>query len=315
LSLAASGVAAAALAGAAWGVSQSQAAVAGEPSPPARTVSESARDVQAALFVDRLSAASGRSLTMLAAQVADPRVNPPGTGSATVAGAAAASEAYDETLAELTEAEEAAAAGLAETEEELRLAEGERDKAAAELANEEAAAAAAVDAAIEAAIEAARAQSFDDIDDLLVGGGAEAAGPVLEGVATNTTEVLALVRKHFPADEVGNAMAVARCESGHANRVSSPNGNGTRDFGVFQLNDGGTIQAALRSAGVAFSDIADARSKALDPAMNVRLAREIWDSRGWQPWVCAAKIKVVAGLYQRAPGPMYGQFDELGRAL
>ncbi len=46
----------------------------------------------------------------------------------------------------------------------------------------------------------------------------------------------------------------------------------------------------------------------------MRAAHAIWESRGWQPWVCAAKLKIVAGLYQRAPGPMSGKYDDYGRA-
>ncbi len=96
--------------------------------------------------------------------------------------------------------------------------------------------------------------------------------------------------------------------------MGAANSNGTRDFGVFQINDGGTLQAALRRIGVGFSDISDARAKAMQADLNVRMARAIWDSRGWQPWVCAAKLKVVAGLYQRNPGPMAGKYDDYGRA-
>jgi hypothetical protein len=123
-----------------------------------------------------------------------------------------------------------------------------------------------------------------------------------------------VVRKYFPADQVSNAMAVARCESGHANRVGEPNDNGTRDFGVFQVNDGGTLQAALKRIGVKFSDVDEARKKALSTVINVRAARAIWETRGWQPWVCAAKLQIVAGPYQRNPGPMAGKYDEYGRA-
>jgi hypothetical protein len=282
-----------------------------QPAPVPATIPTAARDAQAALFVGRLSAASGRSLEMLAAQVTDALADPMEELAPTVTGATQASEKYAETLAQLDEAEQAAAEQLAQTEEDVLRAEAERDQAAQDLAQEEAEAARQVDAAIEAAISAARAQSTASIDDLAFGGG---GGTIPQGAGTSTGEVLALVRKYFPADQVGNAMAVARCESGHANRVSKPNGNGSRDFGVFQINDGGTIQAALRRLGVRFSDISDARAKALDPAMNVRMARTIWESRGWQPWVCAAKLKIVAGLYQRAPGPMDGKFDEVGRA-
>jgi hypothetical protein len=285
---------------------------AGQSAPVPVTIPKAARDAQATLFVDRLSAASGRSLAMLTAQVADSLSGPLEELAPTTTGATKASEKYAETLAKLDEAEQAAADQLAQTEEDVLRAEAERDQAAQDLAEEEAAAARQVDAAIEAAISAARAQSMASIDSFALGGG---GGTIPQGAGTSTGEVLELVRKHFPADEVGNSMAVARCESGHANRVSKPNGNGSRDFGVFQINDGGTIQAALRRLGIGFSDISDARAKALDPALNVRMARTIWDSRGWQPWVCAAKLKIVAGLYQRAPGPMDGRFDEVGRAL
>ncbi len=192
----------------------------------------------------------------------------------------------------------------------LEVAEAERARAAKDLAKEEADAARAIDAAIEAAIDAARAQAAYTVPL----GGTDSGGAVPVGESTSTAQVLKYVRKYFPANQVGNAMAVSRCESGHANRVSKPNTNGTRDFGVFQVNDGGTLQAALRAIDEPFSGIAQARKKALDTETNVRMARAIWDSRGWQPWTCAAKIQVVAGLYQRTPGPMDGKYDEFGRA-
>jgi hypothetical protein len=294
---------------AAWGQPNSEA-----PAPssgPAR-VPASTLDARAALFVDRLAAASGRSLSSLAASVEHPGVPVVDVASPTVAAATAATDKYAETLAQLSAAEEAAAQQLADTESEVKRAQADRARAAADLAEEEEAAARQVDAALEAAIDAARAQALVRIDDSSIA--APRAG-VPAGASTGSGEVLALVRKHFPSSEVGNAMAVSRCESGHANRVGKANGNGTRDFGVFQINDGGTLQAALRRLGVGFADINAARELALDPAVNVRLARVIFDSRGWQPWVCAAKVGVIAGLYQRAPGPMYGRFDELGRAL
>lgn len=273
-----------------------------------------AKDTHAAIATDRLAAASGRSLSSLAERVAAPVANPLESDAPIVSGAAAASEQYAETLAQLSEAEEAAAEQLALTEEEAAAAEAEREAAADILADEEQSAARAVDAAIDAAIAAAQAQSsYVPYTDDFAFGGSGAAIP--EGRSTSTAEVLQLVSKHFPADQVGNAMAVSRCESGHGNRVSKPNGNGSRDFGVFQINDGGTLQAALRRLGVSYTDISDARAKALDPALNVRMARAIWDSRGWQPWTCAAKLQIVAGLYQRNPGPMAGKYDDYGRAL
>jgi hypothetical protein len=271
-----------------------------------------ALDTRAAVVTDRLAAASGRTLGTLADEVAQPVANPLESHSPTVAGAQAAADKYAETLAQLSEAEAAAAEDLAQTEEDVAAAEKERKKAEKALAEEEAAAAREVDRAIDAAIAAAQAQSayLDVAGDAYGSGG----GSIPSGQSTSTAEVLDLVSRYFPADQVGNAMAVSRCESGHGNRVSKPNGNGSRDFGVFQINDGGTVQAALKKLGISFSSIGDARNKALNPSINVRMARVIWDSRGWQPWTCAAKLQIVAGLYEKAPGPMDGKYDEYGRA-
>ena len=295
----------------AWVNAQVPPAVALQETPAAVPVPAVVLDARAAAVTGRLSAASGRSLQSLGDEVASPVANPLESQAPTVEGAQAATEKYAETLAQLSEAEAAAAEDLALTKDEVAAAEKERRKAATDLAEEEAAAAREVDAAIDAAIAAAQAQS--DYQGALADS-ASSGGGVPSGRSTNAAEVLRLVRKNFPADQVGNAMAVSRCESGHGNRVSKPNGNGSRDFGIFQVNDGGTLQAALKRIGVPFSNISQAREKALNPALNVRMARAIWDSRGWQPWTCAAKLKIVAGLYQSAPGPMDGKYDEYGRA-
>jgi hypothetical protein len=295
------------LAGGAWVNAQAPAAVALEPVSTQLPLPITERSADAKAVTDRLARASGRSMESLAAQMPGAVENPLESEAPTVAGAEAANGEYAETLAALDEAEKAAADQLSLTEEELAQAEKDRAKAAKDLAKEEAAAARAIDAAISSAISAARAQAAYTVP---LGG--DFGGAVPRGGATSTSEVLDLVRANFPADQVGNAMAVSRCESGHGNRVSKPNTNGSRDFGVFQINDGGTLQAALRAIGVGFSDITDARKKALDPAINVRMARAIWDSRGWQPWTCAAKIKIVSGLYKKSPGPMAGKFDDYG---
>jgi hypothetical protein len=132
------------------------------------------------------------------------------------------------------------------------------------------------------------------------------------GPSIHTAAVLALIVEHFPADQIGNAMAVARCESGHSNAIGAANANGTRDWGIFQLNDGGTLQGALRRIGVSFDTTVDAQQLALDAETNVRAARDIYDSRGWAPWVCAQKTGIVASLYTRTSGPMDGRYDERG---
>ena len=141
---------------------------------------------------------------------------------------------------------------------------------------------------------------------------AQAVATIAPSSQINTAGVLALVQRYFPAAEIGNAMAVSRCESGHSNAIGALNSNGTRDWGVFQLNDGGTLQGALRRIGVAFGSTAEAQQLALDAETNVRAARVIWANRGWAPWVCAYKTGVVASLYSRTPGPMAGKYDERG---
>lgn len=302
---------------------------------PGLAVAPAAMDAASGMAATQISGAAGRTLDTVAAQVSDVAL-PTDQDPETAGGQADASTDYAEILAELEEAERAAAQQLAISEQEAATAQEERKRAEKELASEEAAAAKEIDNAIAAAITAAEAQTTADGAIALVDPTVPAADPAAGGTATvpspadqpatsggavptsgaaiDTAGVLALVRKYFPANEVGNAMAVARCESGHRNLVGAVNGNGTRDFGVFQINDGGTLQAALRRINEPYSTITQAREKALNAELNVRMSRVLWDSRGWQPWVCAAKMKVVSGLYQRSPGPMYGKYNDLGQA-
>jgi hypothetical protein len=295
----------------AWVNSQTPAAVALEPAAAQPSLPASAWNEHAVAVTARLALASGRSIQALADELPDPvAANPLESEAPTVAGAEAAGGEYAETLAALDEAEAAAAEQLSQTKKDLARAEKARKQASEDLAREEEAAARQIDAAIDAAIAAAQATAAFTVPL----GGVFGGGSIPQGGPTSSAQVLQFVRKYFPADEVGNAMAISRCESGHANRVSAPNSNGSRDFGVFQLNDGGTLQAALRTIGVRTSGITQARKKALETELNVRMARAIWGSRGWQPWTCAAKLKIVAGLYQSAPGPMAGKYDDYGRA-
>lgn len=152
------------------------------------------------------------------------------------------------------------------------------------------------------------------------GGGAGGGTQVTTGGAIPTTAVTAktrqiqsLVKKYFPADQLGNAMAVSACESGHSDAKGAVNSDGTVDWGVFQLNDGGTLQGSLDAIGVSYSSTAEAQKRALDTATNVKAAASIYAERGWGPWVCAYKIGVVAALYSSTPGPMDGKFDAWGK--
>ncbi|MGV1003451.1 MAG: hypothetical protein ACOYEV_01540 [Candidatus Nanopelagicales bacterium] len=316
---------------AAWAYTQLPAAVAltsFEPTP-STSVAAGLLDASSGVAVAQLTAAADRSLELIATQMTA-QVKPSTAENPTVAGGTAGPD-YSDTLAELEKAEQAAAQQLAMSKDEVAAARAEQKKAEAELASEEQAAAREVDEAISAAIAAAEAQteaveSLPTAEELvdpslvtaLPSGNPVVAPPddggQLVGASTNTAAVLAMIRKYFPAGEVGNAMAIAGCESGRKNAVGALNSNGTRDYGIFQLNDGGTLQAALRRIGEPYNDISEARSKALESELNVRMARVLWDSRGWQPWVCAAKMKVVSGLYESTPGSMYGKYNDLGEA-
>lgn len=132
-------------------------------------------------------------------------------------------------------------------------------------------------------------------------------------VTAKTRQIQSLVKKYFPADQLGNAMAVSACESGHSDAKGAVNSDGTIDWGVFQLNDGGTLQGSLDAIGVSYSSTAEAQKRALDTATNVKAAASIYAERGWGPWVCAYKIGVVSALYSSTPGPMDGKFDAWGK--
>lgn len=137
-------------------------------------------------------------------------------------------------------------------------------------------------------------------------------GPIPVAATQKSRQIQALVKKHFPADQIGNAMAVAACESGHSDAIGATNSDGTTDFGAFQLNDGGTLQGSLSAIGVSYTSKEHAQKLALNTEINVRAAAKIYAARGWQPWVCAYKIGVLGSLYGSDKGPMYGKFDAMG---
>jgi len=101
-------------------------------------------------------------------------------------------------------------------------------------------------------------------------------------------QVLAYIQAYFPPAQWRSAALVSMCESGFRNVVSKPNTDGTLDLGLFQLNDGGTLQGLLTRDGQSPSNTA----LALDPGWNVRAAGRLWSERGWQPWVCAHKLGI-----------------------
>ena len=138
------------------------------------------------------------------------------------------------------------------------------------------------------------------------------APPPATTTVTSPQHVLELVTKYFPADQIGNAIAIAQCESGQTNLKGTRNTDGTRDWGIFQLNDGGTLQTALTRIGITYTNTADATTAALNPDTNIKAASSIYADRGWAPWVCAHKQRIVAVLYTNTPGPMNGHYTTTG---
>lgn len=92
----------------------------------------------------------------------------------------------------------------------------------------------------------------------------------------STAQVEQMIRDVFPDNLEAKAIEVATCESGLNPLAIGRNTNGSRDYGVFQFNSGGTLQEYLSGT-----------AEALDPAANINAALELYNDRGWQPWVCA----------------------------
>jgi hypothetical protein len=84
-----------------------------------------------------------------------------------------------------------------------------------------------------------------------------------------------LYDKYF-GNEATLARAICKAENGtqEPGRVSKPNRNGTRDYGLCQINSihadkvGGNLEALK------------------DPETNIRVAKQIRDGSGWTAWTC-----------------------------
>jgi hypothetical protein len=85
------------------------------------------------------------------------------------------------------------------------------------------------------------------------------------------------IRRYFP-EQYEKAVRVATCESGLDPRAVSPGGG---NHGLFQINT--VHRSRVASMGYSWSDI-------YDPYVNARVARTIYNERGWAPWpVCGRR--------------------------
>lgn len=113
---------------------------------------------------------------------------------------------------------------------------------------------------------------------LLLSFGAAEPADVVNELETVAFEQLAdpverwrpLVEEHFPADEVDTAMCVIRYESAGNPEADNPRSTAT---GLFQIL--GSLWG--EHYGVTYEEL-------LDPEVNTRLARDIWDRSGWLAW-------------------------------
>jgi hypothetical protein len=105
--------------------------------------------------------------------------------------------------------------------------------------------------------------------------------PTPQPVATDVTlsdqaGVVSLIDRVFPPGARERARAIAWCESRFEAYIVGPaNPDGTHDWGVFQLNDGGTLQS-----------LGGTRQTALDAEWNILAAKRLYDEHGFQPWTC-----------------------------
>jgi hypothetical protein len=98
----------------------------------------------------------------------------------------------------------------------------------------------------------------------------------------STSKVEKLVRETFP-EEPAAAVAVARCQSRLDPMWISPNTDGSRNWGVFQISDR------------RLADLGGTPTTAFDPTWNVKAARTLYDARhDWKDWPHCASAAAKA---------------------
>lgn len=102
------------------------------------------------------------------------------------------------------------------------------------------------------------------------------------GLTRKQADSLITIGEIFGPQLFPHAVKVAWCESRlNPSAVNGSNKNGTVDRGLFQLNDGGTMQRLGINSREAF-----------DAATAASAAKVLFEDRGWQPWVCAKHLKI-----------------------
>jgi hypothetical protein len=120
----------------------------------------------------------------------------------------------------------------------------------------------------------------------------ESQDHLLAGRRLAESEIARLIREAgFPESAVGQMVCTAKYESSFYERASHKNGNGTTDYGLFQINS-----IHLRDAGCPTSV-----SGLYDAASNARCAYHVYRAQGIRAWYGYQKHKSECDRY-RAPG-------------
>ncbi len=131
--------------------------------------------------------------------------------------------------------------------------------------------------------------------------------PELSGTALLVWEAFADVS----AAEANNAVTIAFCES--SLKAWKVNANKTsKDYGLFQLNDAGTLQTLFEDLVGYYPNEQQAVDAAMWVTWNIKAARALFDQRGWAPWACGVKTGVTDGLWSRKPGLNWGTGPYMG---
>ncbi len=108
-------------------------------------------------------------------------------------------------------------------------------------------------------------------------------GATLAGLTSKQTDAVVVIHKAFGPKHFRDAVRIAYCESRlNPSAMNRANRNSTADRGLFQLNDGGTMQRLGVTAKEAF-----------DPMVNAKAARVLFEDRGWQPWSCQYVYRIL----------------------
>ncbi|MCP4792544.1 MAG: hypothetical protein GY882_04345 [Actinomycetia bacterium] len=111
--------------------------------------------------------------------------------------------------------------------------------------------------------------------------------------------------------QANNAVAVVFCESSLRPSSTNVNGGGSKDYGLWQFNDGGTLQGVFADVEGREPGPGEAEAVALDIGWNLAAGRTLFDQRGWRPWACASKVGVTTRLWGSTPGASWGALPDI----